>query len=148
MERLHAALRAGAVIGLPTDTVYGLATAWDSPKGVARLFEAKGRDQERPLAVLFASLQHVQESLPDFRRHNLVSARTASSRAIYLRGGNRRPKAAARWHRGLASGVRVPAHPRLLQLLDAMGTPLAATSANRSGSAEVAQVTGLDFRAS
>ena len=143
VERLHAALRAGAVIGLPTDTVYGLATAWDSPKGVARLFEAKGRDQERPLAVLFASLQHVQESLPD------LDATTWSVLGLLLPGpytfvvgtGVQRPRLVGTED---SLGVRVPAHPRLLQLLDAIGTPLAATSANRSGSAEVAQVTGLD----
>lgn len=143
LERLRAALRAGAVVGLPTDTVYGLATAWDSPRGVVRIFEVKGRDQERPLAVLFASVQHVQESLPD------LDATAGSVLGLLLPGpytfvvgtGVERPRLV-----GTADslGVRVPAHPPLLELLDAVGIPLAATSANRSGAAEVSEATELD----
>ncbi len=42
VERLAAALRGGAIVGLPTDTVYGLAAAWDSAAGVGRLAAGQG----------------------------------------------------------------------------------------------------------
>jgi len=62
---LAAALDAGAVVGVPTDTVYGLAARWDSPAGVRALFLAKGRAPERPVAVAFASVGAVRTALPD-----------------------------------------------------------------------------------
>ncbi len=143
LERLSAALRAGAVVGLPTDTVYGLATAWDSPRGVVRIFEAKGRDQERPLAVLFASVQHVRESLPDLHAtaYSVLGLLLPGPYTFVVGTGVERPRLV-----GTADslGVRVPAHPPLLELLDAIGIPLAATSANRSGAADVSEATELD----
>ncbi len=57
--------QAGAVIGIPTDTVYGIGARWDSPAGVRRLFAAKGRSSEQPVAVLFSSVEAVKEALPD-----------------------------------------------------------------------------------
>lgn len=143
VERLGAGLRAGAIVALPTDTVYGLASAWDSPQGVARLFEAKGRDEERPVAVLFASVERVRESLPD------VGAAAASVLEHLLPGPYtfvvgtdvQRPRLV-----GTADslGVRVPDYPPLLGLLEALGTPLAATSANPSGGPDAAEAADVD----
>lgn len=138
LERLRAGLRAGAIVALPTDTVYGLASIWDSPQGVARIFDAKGREEERPVAVLFASVERVRESLPD------LEAAAASVLEHLLPGPYtfvvgtevQRPRLV-----GTADslGVRVPDYPPLLGLLGALGTPLAATSANRSGGADVTE---------
>ncbi|MHB9149366.1 MAG: L-threonylcarbamoyladenylate synthase [Thermoleophilia bacterium] len=143
LERLRAGLRAGAIVALPTDTVYGLASFWDCPQGVARLFEAKGRDEERPVAVLFASVERVRESLPD------VEAAAASVLEHLLPGPYtfvvgtdvQRPRLV-----GTADslGVRVPDHAPLLRLLEALGTPLAATSANRSGAPDAAEAADVD----
>ncbi len=66
VDTLRRALRAGAIIGLPTDTVYGLACAWDSGRGVRRLFAAKGRVGAKPVAVLFSSTAAVVPTCPTF----------------------------------------------------------------------------------
>jgi L-threonylcarbamoyladenylate synthase len=56
-----AALRAGAVVVVPTDTVYGLAAAPDRPEAVAGIYQAKGRPEQMHLPVLAASLDQVRQ---------------------------------------------------------------------------------------
>ena len=127
-----AALRSGALVVLPTDTVYGLAAAWDSPVGVRRVFAAKGRDDERPAGVLFASVDAVRGALPDLDRPTMrvLEALLPGPYTFVVETAVPRP-------RGVGTddslGVRVPAHPPLLEFLAALGTPLVATSANVSG---------------
>jgi len=59
IEAAIAALNAGAVVGIPTDTVYGLAAHPDHPAAIEKLFELKGRDDSKPIAMLVLSLIHV-----------------------------------------------------------------------------------------
>ncbi len=61
LDGLQAALEAGQLVIIPTDTVYGLASAASSPAACARLSEAKGRSAEQPIAVLFGSLERLIE---------------------------------------------------------------------------------------
>jgi len=140
---LGAALAAGAVIGVPTDTVYGIAARWDSPAGIRRLFAAKGRPPEQPVAVLFPSVDAVTDALSDL---------CASSRAVLealLPGPFTFVVAttvARPAHVGTADslGVRVPDHPALLALLRLLRTPLAATSANLSAREDAVALDDVD----
>src|SRR3954454_19134518 len=50
-------LRAGGVIALPTDTVYGIAVALDTPGGIERLFAAKQRPPDKAIALLLADVE-------------------------------------------------------------------------------------------
>jgi L-threonylcarbamoyladenylate synthase len=138
-----AALRAGAIVGLPTDTVYGLAAAWDSPRGVHALFEAKGRGEERPVQVLFSSVEAIATALPDLDdlAVRVLEALLPGPYTFVLGTGVPRPP-----HVGTAEslGVRVPDHPELLRFLRAVGVPLAATSANRSGMPDAASADDAD----
>ena len=59
LEQAGALLRAGEVVGIPTETVYGLAANALDPAAVARMFEAKGRPQDNPLSVRIADLASV-----------------------------------------------------------------------------------------
>jgi tRNA threonylcarbamoyl adenosine modification protein (Sua5/YciO/YrdC/YwlC family) len=129
---LREALTAGAVLGVPTDTVYGIGARWDSDAGIRRLFMAKGRPSKQPVAVLFPSVDAVVQALP-----NLVGA-AAKVLAALLPGPFTFVVATDVPRPDLVGtpdslGVRVPDHPRLLALLELLGTPLAATSANLSG---------------
>ena len=129
---LGAALRAGALVGVPTDTVYGLAAAWDSATGVRELFAAKGRGEHSPVAAIFASVTSVRESLPDL---DPVAARVLAS---LLPGPYTFVVATAVPRPFLVGtedslGVRVPDHPPLLALLASLGTAIAASSANSTG---------------
>jgi L-threonylcarbamoyladenylate synthase len=60
-----AALRAGRLVVLPTDTVYGLAADGESEPAARALYAAKGRDAVQPTAVLFASAEVLFARVPD-----------------------------------------------------------------------------------
>jgi L-threonylcarbamoyladenylate synthase len=129
------ALSAGAVIGVPTDTVYGVAARWDSPSGVGRLSMAKGRDADRPMAVLFPAVAAVEAALPDLDGVSLrvLSALLPGPFTFVVRTAVVRPPLVGTVD---SLGVRVPDHAELLEFLVSVGTPLVATSANLSGGLE------------
>jgi len=140
---LARALAAGAILGVPTDTVYGIAAAWNSPAGVRRLFAAKGRDEERPTAVLFPSVASVRAALPDLdpRTAQVLAALLPGPYTFVVGTAVERPHLVGTYD---SLGVRVPDHPLLLALLAALGTPLAASSANPSGGYDAATVDDVD----
>jgi L-threonylcarbamoyladenylate synthase len=127
-------LRDGGLVAMPTETVYGLAANALDSRAVARIFEAKGRPQFNPLIVHVAS---------------------AEQAALYVEMDDRAARYAAHFWPGpltlilkqkpnngisdLVSaslptlGVRCPAHAVARQLLEASALPLAAPSANKSG---------------
>lgn len=118
---------------MPTETVYGLAALTLSSLGVGRIFELKGRPDDRPLPLQFRSLGDAEAY--GFRLGN--GARRLALRfwpgplTLVLE----RPGALPDWFApgSAAVAVRVPDHPLALALLGAAGTPLAVTSANASG---------------
>jgi L-threonylcarbamoyladenylate synthase len=127
-------LRQGALVALPTETVYGLGADATNDRAVASVFDAKGRPHFNPLICHFATADaafaHV---MPNTTAHvlaekfwpgplSLVLPRQDASRIALLAGA------------GLDTlAVRVPAHPVAQALLAACGKPIAAPSANRSG---------------
>lgn len=140
---LREALSVGAIIGLPTDTVYGIAARWDSPLGVRTLFAAKGRPPDRPVQVLFPSVEAIEEALPDLDetsarvlRHMLPGPFTF----IVATDISRPPDIGT----AESLGVRVPGHLPTLALLRILNVPLAATSANLSGAESVSTLTEVD----
>ncbi len=143
LAMLTAALDAGAVIGVPTDTVYGLAARWDSQAGVRRLFASKGRPPEQPVAALFSSVDAVREALPDLEpaASRVLEALLPGPFTFVVATTVPRPT-----NVGTADslGVRVPDCPTLLALLRALGMPLAATSANRSGKEDAVTLADVD----
>jgi L-threonylcarbamoyladenylate synthase len=139
IERAAAALAAGELVVVPTDTVYGLAALPTDRDAIERIYAAKGRPEAKPIPVLGASLADL-ESVVTFdesarnlgERHwpgplTLVLARAAGFTADL--GGT--------GAKGVA--VRVPNCAPALSLLKRTG-PLAVTSANRSGEAPATTV--------
>jgi L-threonylcarbamoyladenylate synthase len=125
------ALDAGKLVVIPTDTVYGLAARLDRPAAIGRIFEVKHRPRSKPVAVLVDDLTtalRVGVFSDEARRR----ARDGWPGALTLvvpcvsplpeLGGD-----------GTTVGLRVPNHQWTMSLLRACG-PLAATSANPSGS--------------
>ena len=129
-------LRAGGLVALPTDTVYGIAVALDTPGGIGRLFEAKARPPDKGIMLLLA----------DVAQAGAIGRMTPAALAL----------ADACWpggltvvvpqHRDVALpaeltagaptiGLRVPDHPAPRALAAGVG-PLPTTSANRSGHPE------------
>ncbi len=132
-----ATLRAGGLVGLPTETVYGLAADATNPTAVAKIFAAKGRPSDHPLIVHVADaggVGHFAASVPGFAQR-LMAAFWPGPLTLIL---PRRPEVAAAAAGGQDSvGLRCPAHPVAQALLRAcaeMGVPgLAAPSANLFG---------------
>lgn len=143
LTSLAGALDAGAVIGVPTDTVYGIAARWDSPAGVRALFEAKGRSGAQPVAVAFASVQALESVLTDLDPAALrvMEALLPGPYTFVVATAVTRPSQV-----GTADslGVRVPDRPDLLRLLGLLRSPLALTSANRTGEGDAKDLADAD----
>ncbi len=122
------------VVGMPTETVYGLAANAFSDEAVARIFEAKGRPQDNPLIVHIENadvLGTVARDIPS-QAWALAEAFWPGPLTLVL---PRAPELAEAVSAGLPTvGVRVPANEAAQHLIRLSGTPLAAPSANRSGS--------------
>ena len=129
-----ALLLSGALVAFPTETVYGLGADATSNTAVAGVFTAKGRPHFNPLICHYpdaeAAFRHVQDDGPAAALAaafwpgplTLVLPRRITCPVALLAGA------------GLDTlAVRVPAHPLALALLQAVGRPVAAPSANRSG---------------
>jgi L-threonylcarbamoyladenylate synthase len=127
------ALRAGERVGLPTETVYGLAADADNAAAVAQIYAAKGRPSDHPLIVHVASSAQVARyaaQVPDFAQR-LINAFWPGPLTLIL---PRRPGVAAAAAGGQDSiGLRCPSHPVAQAVLRACGLGLAAPSANRFG---------------
>ncbi|MEQ7154600.1 L-threonylcarbamoyladenylate synthase [Brevundimonas aurifodinae] len=127
------ALRAGDLLILPTETVYGLAADAGNAAAVARIFEAKGRPRFNPLiSHVFDAAAAEAIAVFDDTARALADAFWPGPLTIVAAS---RPGAVCDLARaGLDSvAVRVPGHPVAREVLAAFGGPVVAPSANRSG---------------
>ncbi len=124
-------IRSGELVGLPTETVYGLAANADNAQAVAKIFAAKGRPADHPLIVhvLDAScVVHFASSVPDFAAR-LMTAFWPGPLTLIL---PRRPNVATAATGGQNSvGLRSPSHPVAQALLKACSAPTDETGATR-----------------
>jgi len=113
-------IKAGGLLGLPTETVYGLAADTDNDAAVAQIFAAKGRPTDHPLIVHVASSEavaHYAIDVPDFAAA-LMSAFWPGPLTLIL---PRRPGVATATAGGNPTiGLRCPAHPVALTLLNTL----------------------------
>jgi L-threonylcarbamoyladenylate synthase len=143
IEQAAQRLAAGTLVGMPTETVYGLAANADSASAVQRIFEAKGRPSDHPLIVHLAhggphdwraGVAHYAHDVPAFA-HALMKAFWPGPLTLIL---PRQPGVATAAAGGQDSvGLRCPAHPVAQALLRAAAAHgvhgVAAPSANRFG---------------
>jgi L-threonylcarbamoyladenylate synthase len=132
----HAAalLKAGEVVAIPTETVYGLAGDATNPEAVARIYAAKGRPSFNPL------IAHLPDEMAA-RREGLFTAEALALARAFWPGPltlvvpvNPKASVCELARAGLESvALRVPALGLTRDLLSAVGRPVAAPSANRSG---------------
>ncbi len=134
IARAAALLRSGALVAFGTETVYGLGADGTNERAVAAVFEAKGRPHFNPLICHAPDAAHAFAELKaDARAEALARAFWPGPLTLVLR---RRPgcRVALLAGAGLDSvAVRVPATASARALLEAVGRPVAAPSANRSG---------------
>lgn len=143
-------LRGGGLVAIPTDTVYGIAVALETPGGIERLFAAKSRPPDKAIALLLADAAQAAEI------GEMTPAATALAQAFWPGGltlvvprRTDRPLPAALTGGELAPGaiqtvgIRVPAHDAPRAVARALG-PLPTTSANRSGELEARDASEIE----
>ncbi|MGP8249038.1 MAG: L-threonylcarbamoyladenylate synthase [Candidatus Dormibacteria bacterium] len=129
IELAAAAVAGGHVVGFPTDTVFGIGCAVDDLAAITRLAEIKQRPPGQPLILMAGTMEEVagfviwpcgaRDLIQRFWPGPLTLIVEAQPSSAALGGGH-------------SVGVRVPAHPTALRLLQRTG-PLATSSANRHG---------------
>jgi len=131
MREIQVLLKAGKVVACPTDTVYGLLADATNRDAVARIFQIKGREKEKPLSVFVKDIAAAKEL-----------AEISPEQELYLRDvwpGNvtvlleSRHKLPEFFQKEGKVGIRIPRHPLLNEILENFGNPLTGTSANVSG---------------
>lgn len=133
IDRALAVLRAGGLVAIPTETVYGLAADASNPDAVRRIFAVKGRPAEHPLIVHIAAAEQLGEWAATIPPSAAVLADACWPGPLTLLVPRAR-RVLDVVTGGLPTvGVRVPAHPLTLELLTRFEGGLAAPSANRFG---------------
>lgn len=127
-------LRGGGLVGMPTETVYGLAANALNGRAVAKIFEAKSRPSFNPLIIHIPTIEEAEKYVEiNEAAQKLAHSFWPGPLTIVL------PRREDCEISELASAglptlaVRIPAHPAAQKLLKACGLPLAAPSANKSG---------------
>lgn len=126
-------LSRGEVVIVPTDTVFGMAADYQNLDAVKKIYELKGRTEEKPLAMLVGSVEMLEEIVEDVRPVHkllierfwpggltLVFKKKVGVSDLITAGGDR-------------VGVRMPSHQGSLSVIKALGRPIVATSVNKSG---------------
>jgi len=133
INRAVEVLRAGGLIGLPTETVYGLGADASNDLAVRRIFAVKGRPSIHPLIVHLASVERAREWAQGLTAEgeHLARAFWPGPLTLIVKRSERASDAVTGGQDTV--GLRVPGHPLALELLEVFGGGVAAPSANRFG---------------
>jgi len=133
LDRALAVLRAGGLVAIPTETVYGLAADAANPDAVRRIFAVKRRPADHPVIVHIADQAEMgnwASSVPSSAAVLADACWPGPLTVLVPRGGDVLDEVTG----GRSTvGLRIPAHPLTLELLHRFGGGLAAPSANRFG---------------
>lgn len=127
-------LRRGGLVAIPTETVYGLAANALDGQAVSAIFAAKRRPQDNPLIVHISRLEQLEGIVSEIPENalSLAAQYWPGPLTIVMPKSDAIPDEVSC---GLNTvGVRMPSHPVARAIIDAAGVPLAAPSANLSGS--------------
>ena len=126
-------LRAGGLVAVPTETVYGLAADATQERAVQANYDAKGRPETKPLSVLVDGMGMAEAVCRDIPAdaYRLAEAFWPGPLTMIFRGNGTLPLIVPAG--GKTQGVRCPDHPDTLAVIRALGRPLACPAANLSG---------------
>lgn len=145
VETLERCMQVGGVAVVPTDTVYGLACDPEDREAFRRLWAMKGRDPNKPSAVLFSRVELAIAATPwldDTTREALARLLPGAITVVIENPEHRFPVACG--ERPDRLGIRVPAWPATAEALAGVSWPMLQSSANRSGDGDIASVDALD----
>lgn len=129
-------IRQGLVLGMPTDTFYGLAADPLNLRAVDRIYDIKSRSRHKPLSLLLESVEHAEDITKHLSDEFYVLARKfwPGPLTLIVKAGSRLPLKVTANTGNVA--IRVPASKIAVEIVRLSGIPITATSANLSGAAE------------
>jgi L-threonylcarbamoyladenylate synthase len=132
VARARERLRAGELVALPTETVYGLAANALNANAVARIYDVKGRPARNPIIVHVADVEMAKRCVAGWPAlaEKLAKSFWPGPLTLVLPRSQEIPDIVTAG--GRTVGVRWPSHPFIQAVIRACGFPLAAPSANRS----------------
>jgi len=136
-------IRAGYVLGMPTDTFYGLAADPFNLRAVEKIYDVKSRSRHKPLSLLVESVDQAEDltrPLPE-EFYKLARKYWPGPLTLIVRAASRLPLKVTANTGNVA--LRVPASKIPVAVVRAAGVPLTATSANVSGAAECTTADGV-----
>ena len=145
VHRAVEALTGGRLVAFPTETVYGLAASALDEAAMDRLIQAKGRGQGHPFTLAVRSAEEALDYAPDLSPMGRRLSRRCWPGPLTLVAENHHPESLlaqlpARVRQAVVPngtvGLRVPAHPLILDVLRMLTGPVALTSANQNGKPE------------
>ena len=145
VHRAVEALAGGSVVAFPTETVYGLAASALDEHAIDRLIDAKGRGQGHPFTLAVRSAEEALDYAPDLSPMGRRLSRRCWPGPLTLVAENNHPESLlaqlpAKVKQAVVPngtvGLRVPAHPLILDVLRMLTGPVALTSANQTGQPE------------
>jgi L-threonylcarbamoyladenylate synthase len=135
IRRARRMLRSGQIVAFPTDTVYGVGADAFQPEAVAALYSVKNRPRNKAIPILVSQVEDIARvaRVVPIAAWDLVQRFWPGGLTLVLPRAERVPAIVTAG--GSSVAVRCPDHPVPLDLMNAIGAPLAATSANLSGQA-------------
>jgi L-threonylcarbamoyladenylate synthase len=126
--------RRGGIVIFPTDTAYGIGCRIDDEKAIKKIFEIRKRSENKPLLILVGSIEMAREYLlpiPQEIEEKIINKYWPGKLTIILKCDVDKIPSIARG-RGNTLGVRFPDKLELVELINAVGVPIVAPSANFS----------------
>ena len=137
IEDIQSVLNSGGVIAFPTDTFYGLGADPFNPDAISKIFKIKQRPADKPLLILIHSrnqLEELTQEITDNAR-KLMEHFWPGPLTLIFKAAPGLPDALTAGTGTI--GIRLPGHPFTCRLLETLGRPLTAPSANISGAEEL-----------
>ncbi len=133
VEEAASLLHIGEIVAIPTETVYGLAASIFDETAIQRVFIAKGRPSDNPLIAHISRLSMLEQIAVDIppRAFDLIEQFWPGPLTLVLSKKEGISSLVSAGHTTIA--VRMPAHPIARKIIDLLGYPLVAPSANLSG---------------
>jgi tRNA threonylcarbamoyl adenosine modification protein (Sua5/YciO/YrdC/YwlC family) len=136
-------LQSGGVIIYPTDTIYGMGCKVSSHAAIARIYQLKGRRENKPMSFICAGISQVsQYAVVSDAMYRLAKQLLPGPYTLVLPASPTCPKAIQSAHR--AVGIRIPDHAVTQAIVQALGEPLLTTSANASGANPISDPNQLE----
>lgn len=126
--------RDGGVVIFPTDTAIGIGCRIDNVEAVERIYEIRHRPPEKPLLILVSSFEMVQEyAIPLSEKEYLLMKKYWPGGITFVINANEEKVPAIVRANGPTIAVRLPDNNELIKIIDEIGVPIVAPSANFSG---------------